>query len=158
MAQPITGGHAVYIEFTAIQDPTRIGQILVIGATAHEGAVVPYRLLARSLSQTSPNLQWRIDPVSEINPLIQVDTRGLSRGARPEAAVRLAQEEYAHIASTLDAMSSTTWTVNPTPLVLQVSSLDIADMSTGGVPRRLIDRLNRARTAAGFPALPSARR
>jgi hypothetical protein len=111
----------------------------------------------RTISPANPQTKWRPDPVKTVDPEIAANPVGsLTRLARPETAMRVANVSYKQIAGTVDAMGPFNWKLYKEPFVVQVSELDIQDIDSKITPKKLMDRVRRVRSALGWVDLPAA--
>ena len=155
MAQAATHGHAVYIE---LFDSARghLAQFVIVGYGATGSDLVPYQTLSRILTPTKLDPLFRFDaiPTGQDTKVRPVGGGQLLRASNIDAGMSLAAESWKHVYGTLDATLAGPWEMQYMPLVVQVSDFDYASLSNRSKPTRLIQRINRAREAAGFPEFP----
>jgi nitric oxide reductase NorQ protein len=149
-------GHAIYLEFrdTVSKTNPQVAQFIITGYGASGMEVVPYRMLARTISNENPQRSFRHDAVSPDPDRVKALNGSLQRLARPQGGFILARDVWAELVGSIDIIALGGWKLVGRPLVTQVSQLDLQALKSNARPKLLIDRINRVRVAAGLPRSP----
>jgi hypothetical protein len=147
-------GKALYLELvpTDTSADSRITQILITPeAYDHTGNFVGMALHSRTISPSSPRKQWRIN-FSDVNNKEVFDSRVLTGvGMSSPLAQELAVKMVARFEASLAKQVSYKFVVRNRPIVVEVSALDLNEISKYSTPQALMRRLQKARVACGFP-------
>lgn len=147
-------GKALYLELvpTDTSADSRITQILITPeAYDHTGNFVGMALHSRTISPSSPRKQWRIN-FSDVNNKEVFDSRVLTGvGMSSPLAQELAVKMVARFEASLAKQVSYKFAVRNRPIVVEVSALDLNEISKYTTPQALMRRLQKARVACGFP-------
>ena len=134
-------GTSLYLE---LRNSYRTAQVLIVPpvknplAESHE----PMRVLTRQISSTSPRRSWRFyTSPARIDALPTEDVTVASLSVLP-----LIND----IAPFLSGFSNGGWELYKTPLAVQMSTDDIAEVASGNTPNALLRRVLRSRQEAGY--------
>lgn len=134
-------GTSLYLE---LRNSYRTAQVLIVPpvknplADTHE----PLRILTRQISSSSPRRSWRFyTSPARIDALPTDDVTVASWSVVP-----LIQD----IAPFLAGFSAGGWAIYQTPLAVEMSTDDLAEVSAGNTPNALIRRILRSRSEAGY--------
>jgi hypothetical protein len=146
-------GKALYLELVPTDTAdTRVTQILITPeAFDHTGNFVGMALHSRTVSPSSPRKQWRINfsDVSNKELVVSNNERGLSINSL--LAQELAVKMVARFEASLAKQVSYNFTVRNRPIVVEVSAIDLNEVSKYTTPQALMRRLQKARVACAFP-------
>jgi hypothetical protein len=147
-------GKALYLELvpTDTSADSRITQILITPeAYDHTGNFVGMALHSRTISPSSPRKQWRIN-FSDVNNKEVFDSRVLTGvGMSSPLAQELAVKMVARFEASLAKQVSYKFVVRNRPIVVEVSAIDLNEISKYTTPQALMRRLQKARVACAFP-------
>jgi hypothetical protein len=140
-------GKGLYLEF-AYPESTAITQILFTpeGKNA-EGKYVQFAMMSRTISETSPRKQWRVNFCGTSNeanlgdPTLVSDPNALVEGMTTRFAKAVERMVNANPAMTL----------RKKPIVLEITSIDLNEVAEWKAPAPALRRLQKARLALDFP-------
>ncbi len=132
-------GKGIYLELHTA-DETNTTQVLITPEGIDEnGKAVSMAIIHRTISEWSPRRQWR---VSFIRPKAE------------KSATENTAEMLADVVKWVERQmlySSELKLRNNTPIVFEVSNIDLAEVAEWKAPAPALRRLAKARTAVGFP-------
>jgi hypothetical protein len=143
-------GKALYIELEPkSKDESKITQVTQILITPEgfdeKSNYVPLAVHSRTVSEWSPRKQWRIHISRTIN-------KELFGSPIPQT---LAQEKALEMVSTAEGILKRQigyeMVLRKMPIVVEVSTLDLADVKDFKTPPALLRRIQKARIALNFP-------
>jgi hypothetical protein len=151
-------GLALYLEYEKPYDSGfAVQQVLITpdGYTS-EGALVQTHLFRRRMKPGEGKKQWKVTATNEklVADVLSGEVAELNADTWGQKAyMRL---EYA--TPLFDAIRDQHWSLRLKPLVMEVSQVDLDDVSKGKTPYKLMYRMQQCRLKAGFPvdAVPAA--
>jgi hypothetical protein len=143
-------GKAIYIELvpktTKEAGQNVVTQILVTPEGFDESAnYVPMAVHSRTVSDWSPRKQWRIS-LSRVNNKELFGTPIAQTTAQEKAVEMVAQIE-----SVIKRQIAYEMELRKTPIVAEVSTIDLAEVKDWKTPSALLRRIQKARVALNFP-------
>jgi hypothetical protein len=143
-------GKAIYIELvpkTAKEaGQNLVTQILVTPEGFDEKSnYVPMAVHSRTVSEWSPRKQWRIS-LSRVNNKELFGTPIAQTTAQEKAVEMVAQIE-----SVIKRQIAYEMELRKTPIVAEVSTIDLAEVKDWKTPSALLRRIQKARVALNFP-------
>lgn len=111
------------------------------------GTYVRMAIHTRTISDWSPRKQWRVS-FGRVNNQEVVST-GQTLSA--ELAVEFAEKMLAEYTGTLTRQINYEMELRKTPIVVEVSTLDLAEVKDWKTPPALLRRIQKARVALDFP-------
>lgn len=144
-------GLGLYLELTPNKDANKTTQILFTPEGYDEaGNYVQFGMLSRTVSDTSPRKQWRVN-------FAQIDNNSLLRGTTPVVA-DVAQETAKGMTTRFEkslerflAGIEGGVVIRQTPIAVEITSLDLAEVREYKAPVALLRRIQKARVSLGFP-------
>lgn len=136
-----TPGTALYLEF---RNSSRTAQVIIVPPVKNPLAdsFEPLRVLTRQISHVSPRKSWRFyTSPARIDGLPTDNIQVASWTSAP-----LIED----ISSFLAGFASAGWAVYKTPVAIEMSNDDLADVTGSNTPNALIRRILRARVEAGY--------
>lgn len=136
-----TIGTALYLEF---RNSTRTAQVIIVPpvknplADNHE----PMRVLTRQISNISPRKAWRFYTAPARIDALPTDNISVATWT----AAPLIED----ISPFLTGFANAGWSLYKTPVAVEMSTDDIADVTGSSTPNALIRRILRARVEAGY--------
>lgn len=143
-------GKALYIELVPKEEkPTGqnlVTQILVTPEGFDEaGNYVPVALHSRTVSDWSPRKQWRVS----FSRVANKELFGLP--IPQEVAKEKAQEITSNFEGVFKRQLGYEMVIRKTPIVVEVSTLDLTEIKDWKTPSALLRRIQKARVALTFP-------
>lgn len=136
-----TTGQALYVE---LRSATRTAQVILVPPVKNPLAdsYEPLRILTRQISYANPRRSWRFyTSPTRLDGVPTTDTRLATWSAVP-----LIED----ITPFLTGFANAGWEVYQKPVVVEMSTDDLAEVSSSNTPTALIRRILRARTEAGY--------
>jgi hypothetical protein len=142
-------GKALYLELVpTVGDLDRVTQILITPeAYDHESNFVRMALHSRTVSASSPRKQWRINFSNVSNQERLESSEPMNNIVAQDLAVQMINRFEASLAKQV----SYKFVLRQKPIVIEVSALDLNEISKYATPQALMRRLQKARVACGFP-------
>lgn len=142
-------GQALYLELTPTQgDLGRVTQILISPeGIDHNDKYVRMAFHSRTISTSSPRKQWRINFTDVSNEELLRSGVPANREFSQEQAVKM----ISRFEASLIKQISYKFVVRNKPIVVEVSALDLSEISKYSTPQALMRRLQKARVACGLP-------
>lgn len=136
---PKVVGKGIYLELIN-QDDTQTTQVLITPEGIDEnGKPVSMAIIYRSVSWWSPRRQWRVNFV---------------RPKADKSATENTNEMFAEVEKWVVRQMMYSPEIklrNDTPIVFEVSNIDLADVAEWKAPAPALRRILKARTSLGFP-------
>jgi hypothetical protein len=140
-------GKGLYLEFT-YPESTAITQILFTpeGRNA-EGKYVQFAMMSRTISETSPRKQWRVNFCGTNNEATLGD---LSTITNPEELVDTMTIRFAKAVERM-VSANPAMKLRSKPISLEITSIDLNEVADYKAPSPALRRLQKARVALDFP-------
>jgi hypothetical protein len=136
--EPKVVGKGIYLELLS-EDEKQTTQVIVTPEGINDkGVAVSMALIYRTISDWSPRRQWRVTfvrPDKDKNPAENTDAMSVEVMKWIERQVRYGYKTLR----------------NNTPIVFEVSNIDLTDVADWKAPAPALRRVMKARTALGFP-------
>lgn len=140
-------GTAVLFEFRRDGKTT---QHIVTPESANpaNGQIVPVNLVTRQLSATEPRRSWKIREASVVS---KGDTYGhIVPISDPGEAMREGASRAQFLITFFEGLSLGGWKLYKTPVAIEMTGDDVAEIAEHKTPQALIRRMVNARLEAGF--------
>jgi hypothetical protein len=146
-------GKALYLELVpTVGDLNRVTQILLTPeAYDHKGNFVRMALHSRTVSESSPRKQWRINFSNVSNKELVDNAVSMAMPILKTTAQELAVSMTSRFESSLVKQITYQFVVRKRPVVVEVSALDLSEIGSYATPQALMRRLQKARVACGLP-------
>lgn len=138
-------GYAVYCEFN--KGSSTFQMIFTPDGFTSDGKFVPMKMHRRVVSADSPKKQWKTTAADANDILSAIRNETAIPSSREWAEVRLA---FAQPLFSQIALQG--WTPAGPALTIEVSKIDMDDISAYKTPTKVIYRINQSRALAGYPA------
>ena len=143
-------GLGLYLELTPTEKSDKTTQILFTPEGYDEsGHYVQFAMLSRTISETSPRKQWRVNFSMVDNTLLLTSTSPIADDVAQETAkgmtTRFEKSLERFLAGTSDIV------LRKTPIAVEITSLDLSEVREYKAPIALLRRIQKARVSLGFP-------
>lgn len=140
-------GKGLYLEFT-YPESTAITQILFTpeGKNA-EGKYVQFAMMSRTISETSPRKQWRVNFCGTSNEAVLGD---ISLVSNPDELLGTMTTRFTKAVERM-VVANPAMKLRSKPIALEITSLDLNEVADWKAPSPALRRLQKARVALDFP-------
>jgi type III secretion system FlhB-like substrate exporter len=136
---PKVVGKGIYLELHTADEMNTTQVLITPEGIDEKGKAVSMAIIYRTISEWSPRRQWRVNFV-----------RPKAEKSAPENTTEMLAEVVKFLERQMMYSSDLTLR-NNTPIVFEVSNIDLADVAEWKAPAPALRRLAKARTAVGFP-------
>lgn len=143
-------GLGLYLELTLSEKSDRTTQILFTPEGYDEnGHYVQFAMLSRTISETSPRKQWRVNFSGIDNTPLLTSTTPVADDVAKETAKGMTTRFEKSLERFLSGTSNIV--LRQTPIAVEITSLDLAEVREYKAPVALLRRIQKARVSLGFP-------
>jgi hypothetical protein len=139
MNAPKVVGKGLYLELHTADEMNTTQVLITPEGIDEKGKAVSMAIIYRTISEWSPRRQWRVNFVRTKSDKSATE----NTSEMLEEVVKFLQRQMMY--------SSDLKLRNSTPIVFEVSNIDLADVQEWKAPAPALRRLAKARTAVGFP-------
>ena len=139
MNAPKVVGKGLYLELHTADEMNTTQVLITPEGIDEKGKAVSMAIIYRTISEWSPRRQWRVNFVRTKSDKSATE----NTSEMLEEVVKFLQRQMMY--------SSDLKLRNSTPIVFEVSNIDLADVQDWKAPAPALRRLAKARTAVGFP-------
>jgi len=136
---PKVVGKGIYLELHTADELNTTQVLLTPEGIDEKGKAVSMAIIYRTISEWSPRRQWRVNFVRTKSDKSATE----NTSEMLEEVVKFLQRQMMY--------SSDLTLRNNTPIVFEVSNIDLADVQDWKAPAPALRRLAKARVAVGFP-------
>lgn len=140
-------GKALYVEF---RNGTQTYQMLITpDGVSSSGRAVPTTVYRRQISKSKPRRAWKTYslPTLPLNAFGAYETQSL------DDAKQSADSRLGYIATTLTQLSSYSYKLYKSPILVEVAQEDLESIRLSKTPYKILGRITRVRRTLGFGEL-----
>jgi hypothetical protein len=140
-------GIAVYGEFARSNATTQV--IITPEGYDSNGKEVSMNVIRRTVTDSSPRKQWRFSTLAKVSAGIMEQIA--SGKSMEQAKEDYCDERFRYASALFDQLLRGDWTLVGEPLLIEVSKIDLDNISEGKTPTKLLYRVTQSRIAKGYP-------
>ena len=144
-------GLGLYLELTPNKGADKTTQILFTPEGYDEaGNYVQFAMLSRTVSESSPRKQWRVNFAGIDNNALLIGTTPVVADVATETSKTMTTRFEKSLERFIAGVEGGI-IIRQTPIAVEITSLDLAEVREYKAPVALLRRIQKARVSLGFP-------